>query len=155
MLCILETIGINQEELVTMDCKSLNRLIKSKKVSKDQAKEIKELRRRYLNRGYANSSRVKKDAESLNLAEENRKWDAKIQIVREIIKKDMELKDTLTQKIQVNEKLYEEDLNRLLMFDPYFDYNKDSDDSEHSSKEDLKCESRNETIVKPKKKKKN
>ena len=78
MLCILETIGINQEELVTMDCKSLNRLIKSKKVSKDQAKEIKELRRKYLNSCAAYLSRV----HYIALEEENKKLAEKIQIIR-------------------------------------------------------------------------
>ena len=61
----------------------------------------------------------------------------------------MELVDTLTQELEINEKLYEEELSRLLMFDPYFDYNKDSDDSEHTSKEDLKCLSPNENFKKP------
>ena len=64
-------IGITNEELVTEKIKDLNRLLKRKNVPKDDGKKLKELRRRLLNRGYANKSRVKKDDTDQALKAEN------------------------------------------------------------------------------------
>ena len=64
-------IGITNEDLVTEKIKDLNRLLKKKNVPKDEGKKLKELRRRLLNRGYANKSRVKKDDTDQALKAEN------------------------------------------------------------------------------------
>lgn len=69
---VLEIVGITEEELVTEKIKDLNKLLKLKKVSKPDAKKLKELRRRLLNRGYANKSRVKKDDTDSALKKENK-----------------------------------------------------------------------------------
>lgn len=68
---LLDLIGITNEDLVTEKIKDLNRLLKKKNVPKDEGKKLKELRRRLLNRGYANKSRVKKDDTDQALKAEN------------------------------------------------------------------------------------
>jgi len=52
---------ISDEELVTYNVKELNRVLKSKGISKEQVSSIKQRRRTLKNRGYAATVRVKRE----------------------------------------------------------------------------------------------
>jgi len=52
---------ISDEELVTYNVKELNRVLKSKGITKEQVSNIKQRRRTLKNRGYAATVRVKRE----------------------------------------------------------------------------------------------
>ena len=56
-------LNITELELVNMDVKKLNKLLKSKKVDREIALEIKKERRTLKNRGYAANCRFKRESE--------------------------------------------------------------------------------------------
>jgi len=53
----LETLGIKQEELILMPTRDLNKFLKSKGLSRERIKAVKQQRRTLKNRGYASSCR--------------------------------------------------------------------------------------------------
>jgi len=53
--------SITDEELVTFNVKELNRILKTKGISRDQINNIKQRRRTLKNRGYAATVRVKRE----------------------------------------------------------------------------------------------
>ena len=58
-----ETLGLTDAKLVTLSTKALNKILKSKKLSILQMREIKKHRRKLKNRGYAANDRVKRETE--------------------------------------------------------------------------------------------
>ena len=58
-----ETLGLTDAKLVTLSTKALNKILKSKKLSNLQMREIKKHRRKLKNRGYAANDRVKRETE--------------------------------------------------------------------------------------------
>jgi len=58
---------VNDEELINIEIKELNKRIKDRGVSKELATRLKQRRRTLKNRNYATSCREKKDAEIITL----------------------------------------------------------------------------------------
>jgi len=57
----LKVASISDEELVTYNVKELNRILKTKGITKEQINNIKQRRRTLKNRGYAATVRVKRE----------------------------------------------------------------------------------------------
>jgi len=57
----LETLGIKQEDLIIMPTRDLNKFLKSKGLSREKIKAVKQQRRTLKNRGYASSCRHKRE----------------------------------------------------------------------------------------------
>jgi len=66
----LETLGIKQEELILMPTRDLNKFLKSKGLSREKIKAVKQQRRTLKNRGYASSCRVKREEQINQLKDE-------------------------------------------------------------------------------------
>jgi len=64
----LETLGIKQEELILMPTRDLNKFLKSKGLSREKIKAVKQQRRTLKNRGYASSCRDDRLAADLGLS---------------------------------------------------------------------------------------
>lgn len=68
-----ELVGLSSSELIDCSIKSLNKIVKRKKISKEKVRKIKDLRRRLRNRTHAKNQRVKKEQEVEDQSEENLK----------------------------------------------------------------------------------
>jgi len=66
----LESLGIKQEELILMPTRDLNKFLKSKGLSREKIKAVKQQRRTLKNRGYASSCRVKREEQINQLKDE-------------------------------------------------------------------------------------
>merc|ERR1719420_1116615 len=61
---------ISDPDLINIDIKELNKMLKERGISKDLATRLKQRRRTLKNRNYASSCREKKDEEILTLEKE-------------------------------------------------------------------------------------
>ena len=59
--------NISDEELVTFNVKELNRILKTKGLSREEVANIKQRRRTLKNRGYAATVRVKREETKVRL----------------------------------------------------------------------------------------
>ena len=78
-----ETLGLTDAKLVTLSTKALNKILKSKKLSNLQMREIKKHRRKLKNRGYAASCRTKRLDNKSDLEQEKGKEYKDLDFVQE------------------------------------------------------------------------
>jgi len=74
----IDELEIYDQQLVLMETKELNKLLKKRGVSKVKQKDIKQRRRTLKNRGYAANCRVKRDDEEEDLLEKIAEHEAKV-----------------------------------------------------------------------------
>lgn len=108
-VCIA-SLGISEEDLILMPTRDLNKFLKSKGLSRDMQKAIKQQRRTMKNRGYAASCRVKREEQCKELKAELTKLDQKnkeiIQCNQEVSEQINTLKDQCTQLHRYLDKNY-------------------------------------------------
>ena len=78
----LDELGISEQEFSMISTKAFNKLLKEKKISKEVKKRIKKERRTLKNRGYAATSRVKKDNEEKRYEKANEELKRQISQIR-------------------------------------------------------------------------
>lgn len=86
------SLGISDEDLILMPTRDLNKFLKSKGLSRDMQKAIKQQRRTMKNRGYAASCRVKREEQCKELKAELAKLD---QRNKEIIQCNEEVEEQI------------------------------------------------------------
>ena len=76
---MMDDIGLDDDNLITIETKVLNSLLKKRKIDKNRQREVKIRRRTLKNRGYAANCRHKRDETEETLTEGNKILDKKIQ----------------------------------------------------------------------------
>jgi len=90
-LDLLSSYGLKPNVLCTMDVKALNKYKRLRGLSEDVSKELSQIRRRLLNKGYQKTSRNKKYQASKELKEEN----GKLKVENEMVKGENAVLKTL------------------------------------------------------------
>jgi len=115
-------VGLSDEDLIVIETKDLNKILKKNNISKHRSQEIKQERRTLKNRGYASNCRVKREEEQDTLEDEIKKL--KFEINRYNVPEMLKAIEFYEQEIKAMEK------DRNLRRNPDHDLKQEMEDEE-------------------------